>query len=142
MRDNLITLEGNITRDVEMQFSPKGNGYTRNSIAVDKRTRDGDDWKTETSFFDFSILDDKMAENFCETFNKGDRIILAGALQSRTVPVDKDDPDGDKRTFVGIIAENVGASIRWATATVIKNPKGAGSHSTTQAGDDFFDDVK
>lgn len=137
MRDNNITLEGNLVRDVEMQFSPKGHGYTRNAIAVEKRRKDGDDWISDTYFLDINILDERLAENFCDSLSKGDRVILAGSIETRTVPVDKEDPDGDKRTFTSIIVENIGPSLKWATASVTKNTKGNGNSS---AGADFFDE--
>lgn len=139
MQNNTVVLEGNITRDPEMQFSKAGNGYTRNTLAVERRRKDGDEWVSDTSFIDFSILDDKMAENFCESITKGARVLIVGAIQTRTVPVNKDEPDGEKRTYTGVIVENVGASLRWATAAIVKNEKGSTASSSSASGDDFFD---
>lgn len=134
MNDNAVFFEGNLTRDTEMQFSKAGNGYSRNAIAVERRKKDGDEWVSETSFFDFSILDERLAENFCESFNKGDRVLVFGHLQTRTV----EDDEGNKRTFTGLIVDNVGASVKWATVMITKNEK-KGSNSAPAAGDDFFD---
>lgn len=131
MRDNTISLEGNVVRDVEMQISKAGNSYTRNAIAVEKRKKDGDEWVSEVSFFDFSILDDRTAENFCDSVVKGDRIVITGALEQRTVETD----EGEKRSYISIIVESVGPSLRWATTTITKNPKGGAA----KGGDDFFE---
>jgi single-strand DNA-binding protein len=131
---NHIVLEGNVVRDVEYQLSQNGNGYTRNAIAVERRFKKGDDWESETSFFDFSILDDRLAENFCNSVSKGDRVIIAGDIRQRTV----EDDEGNKRSFYGVVVDNVGASLKWATATISKNEK-KGNGGSAQGGD-FFDD--
>lgn len=132
-RDMHITAEGNVVRDPEYLMSDKSNGYTRNAIAVERRFKQGDDWVSDTTFLDFTILDERLAENFCDSVSKGDRIIIAGDLRQRTV----EDDEGNKRTFYGLVVDNAGISLKWATATVIRNEKKGGS--TQSSGDSFFD---
>lgn len=131
-RDTQMIAEGNVVRDVELLFGEQsGNAYTRNAIAIERRRKDGDDWVSDTTFLDFTILDDRLAHNFVDSITKGDRILVVGDLRSRTVE------DGDeKRTFYGLIVDMVGPSLRWATAAVTRNEKGSG----TGKGGDFFDD--
>lgn len=133
MLGNVICLEGNIVRDVELAYSANGNAWTRNAVAIERRFKNGDDWESETTFLDFTILDGRLAENFCESMSKGDRVVLTGNLRSRTVEND----EGEKRTFYGVVVDAVGPSLRWATATIVRNPKGEGKGAP--AGGDFFD---
>lgn len=134
MRDNTVVMEGNVTRDVELLFGKQNNnGYTRNAIAVERSKKDGEEWVKETSFFDFTILDERLAENFCDSISKGDRIIIIGDIRQRVV----EDDEGNKKSFYGIVVDNVGPSLKWATVSVNKNEKKGGSASSG-VDDDFF----
>lgn len=117
MKDNSISLVGNTTRDVEVAVSQAGNLYARFGMAVNRSRRNGDEWVEETSFFDVSVLDSQMAENV-STLPKGSRVTVTGWVQQRTV----DQDDGTKRSYVSIVAEDVAASLRWATVSISKNP--------------------
>lgn len=139
MSNNQVVFEGNIVRDPEIQFGKtNNNSYTRNAIAVTRSKKVGDDWEEETSFFDFSILDERLAENFCDTFQKGDRVIIAGRMEQRTVEQD----DGEKRSYFSVIVDVAGPSLKWATASITRNEKKGGSTgSSTPSSSDPFDEL-
>jgi single-strand DNA-binding protein len=93
-------------------------------LAVNRRWMDraSNEWKEETSFFNVTCWRE-MAENAGNSLNKGDRVIINGRLQQRSWET----PEGDKRSVVEIQADEIGPSIRWATATIEKNERrGAG----------------
>lgn len=139
MSNNSVTFEGNIVRDPEIQFGKTtNNSFTRNAIAVTRSKKVGDEWEEETSFFDFSILDERLAENFCDTFQKGDRVIISGRMEQRTVEND----DGEKRSFYSVIVDICGPSLKWATATIQRNEKKGGTTgSSTPSSSDPFDEL-
>ena len=123
-----VTLIGNITRDPEMRYTPSGAGTATFGLAVNRRWRDAgsQEWKEQTSFFDVVCWRD-LADNVSESVSKGDRIIVTGSLEQRSWETQ----DGDKRSKVEIVADEVGPSLRWATARIEKirrdGPGGGGS---------------
>lgn len=132
--DNTITLIGNLTREPELKYSNNGNAYARAGIAVNRRKKQGDDWVDDVSFFDISILG-SLAENAATSLSKGDRVILTGRLEQRTV----EQEDGTNRSYVGVVVDEIGPALRWATASIIKNPK-TSKEGASSGGGDFFDD--
>lgn len=142
MRDNACTLSGNLTREIEYRVSATGRGYARGGLAVNRSRKQGDEWVEETSFVDFSILDDQMAQNAAE-LPKGTRVTLSGWWQQRSV----EDEDGTKRSYHGLVVDEVAVSLRWATVSVHRNEKKPGApspapHPTAAYAhkEDFFDD--
>jgi single-strand DNA-binding protein len=126
-----ITIIGNITRDPEMRFTPSGQPTASFGVAVNRRwqNRQTQDWEEATSFFDVVCWRD-LAENVSESLQKGSRVIVSGRLEQRSWET----PDGDKRSKVEIVADEVGPSLRWATAQVTKAdrraPDGGGAART------------
>lgn len=137
MADSTITIEGNLTADPELHYADSGVPYCRMRVAVSHSKKVGNDWVEETSFLSGTCFN-KLAENAAETLTKGDRVLLYGQIRQRTVEQD----DGTKREYVGINIDGIGPSLRWATATVIRNPKaeGGGKAAPKGGGDDFFGD--
>ncbi|HUW02050.1 MAG TPA: single-stranded DNA-binding protein [Acidimicrobiales bacterium] len=132
MPDNSVTVVGNITRDPELRFTASGTAMASFGVAVNRRWMDraSSEWKEETSFFNVTCWRE-MAENAGNSLNKGDRVIINGRLQQRSWET----PEGDKRSVVEIQADEIGPSIRWATATVEKNERrGAGDFGGGGAG--------
>jgi single-strand DNA-binding protein len=129
-----ITIIGNITRDPEMRFTPSGQPTASFGVAVNRRwqNRQTQDWEEATSFFDVVCWRD-LAENVSESLQKGSRVIVSGRLEQRSWET----PDGDKRSKVEIVADEVGPSLRWATAQVTKAdrraPDGGGAARTAAA---------
>ena len=117
---NSVTLVGNITRDPELRFTPSGQATASFGLAVNRRwqNRQTQEWEEATSFFDV-VCWREQAENASESLARGSRVIVTGRLEQRSWET----PDGDKRSKVEVIADEIGPSLRWATATVTKNER-------------------
>lgn len=120
---NNVMLVGNITDDPELRFTSGGQAMAKFSIAVNRRWQDksSGQWQEETDFFRCTAWREQ-AENIAESLQKGTRIIVTGRLQQRSWET----PEGDKRSAVDIQVDEVGPSLRWATAQVSKNPRREG----------------
>jgi single-strand DNA-binding protein len=115
---NNVDLVGNITRDPELRYTPGGMAVVSFGLAVNHRTRKGDDWEEKAMFFDVSCFG-QLAENVAESVSKGARVIVTGRLDFRSW----ESQDGDRRSKIEVIADEVGPSLRWATAEVAKNDR-------------------
>jgi single-strand DNA-binding protein len=112
--DNQVMLVGNLTDDPELRFTPNGATVANFRLAVTPRVRQGDQWTDgETSFFRVNCWRE-LAENVAESLTKGSRAIVIGRLRARSWET----PEGDKRSVVEVEADEVGPSLKWATATV------------------------
>jgi single-strand DNA-binding protein len=126
--DTVVTVAGNLTGDPELRFTPNGHAVANFRLAVTSRVREGDAWKDgDTSFFRVNVWR-QQAENVAESLTKGNRVIVNGRLKSRAWET----PDGDKRSIVEIDADDVGPSLKWATA----RPERANSASQSGQFDD------
>lgn len=113
---NEVTLIGNVTSDPELKFLPSGAAVATFGLAWNRRFQQDGEWQEEPHFFDVTVWRE-MAENVTESFRKGDRVVVVGRLeQSRW----EDKATGDKRSKVGVTADEVAASIRWATVEITK----------------------
>jgi single-strand DNA-binding protein len=123
---NTVTLVGNITRDPELRFTPSGQATATFGLAVNRRwqNRNTNEWEEATSFFNV-VCWREQAENASESLNKGSRVIVTGRLEQRSWET----PDGDKRSVVEVVADEIGPSLRWATAQVVKNERRSGDAS-------------
>jgi single-strand DNA-binding protein len=110
------TLVGNLTADPELRFTPSGLQVANLRLAVTPRIREGDQWKDgETSFHTVTVWRDQ-ATNAAETLHKGARVIVVGRPKQRTWT----DADGTEHQVTEVDAEEVGPSLRWATATLTR----------------------
>ena len=117
--DNTVTVVGNVTRDPELRFTQGGMAVANFGLAWNKRKQDGDD---EVSFFDVSCFRN-LAENVAESLTKGARVVVYGTLQQRSW----ENQEGERRSKVEIIADDVAPSLKWASAEITKNEyKGEG----------------
>jgi single-strand DNA-binding protein len=121
--DTFVTVVGNLTGDPELRFTPSGVAVANFRLAVTPRVREGDSWKdADTSFFRINVWR-QQAENVAETLTKGTRVIVTGKLRHRTWQTD----GGEQRTVTEIEADELGPSLKWATAKVERaNRAGAG----------------
>jgi single-strand DNA-binding protein len=111
MPDTTITIAGNLTDAPDLRFTPTGAAVANFTVAVTPRVKDGDGWKDgETSFFRCAAWR-SLAEHVAE-LAKGDRVIVYGTLRQRSWQTD----EGERRSAVEVQAEDVGPSLRWATA--------------------------
>jgi single-strand DNA-binding protein len=117
---NSVTLVGNITRDPELRFTPSGQATASFGLAVNRvwNDRQTNERKEAVSFFDV-VCWREMAENVSESLTKGSRVLVTGRLEQRSW----DSPDGDRRSKIEIVADEIGPSLRWATAEVRKNDR-------------------
>lgn len=114
---NTVTLSGNMTRAAELRFTPAGVATAQFGLAVNRRRRDAQthEWKEETSFFDV-VAYGQLAENLCETTDRGFRVTVAGRLEHRTWQTS----GGEKRSKTEVVAESVAVDLTFATAVVSK----------------------
>ena len=117
--DNTVTLVGNITDDPELRFTPSGSAVANFTVAVNRRFQKDGQWEDRLDgFFRCSCWRD-LAENVAESLQKGTRVVVVGRLQQRSW----DDQEGNKRSAIDIQVDDVGPSLRWATAQVQKSRK-------------------
>lgn len=120
---NNVTLIGNLVDDPELRFTPSGVAMAKIRFAVNRRWRGQDgEWQEATSFFTGTIWREQ-AETVSESLQKGTRVIVSGRLEQRSWETD----DGDKRSVVEIQVDEIGPSLRWATATVNKTQRSDGN---------------
>jgi single-strand DNA-binding protein len=113
MADNTVTLVGNLTRDPELRFTQSGQAIATFGLAVNRRYQQNGEWQEKVSFFNV-VAWAQLGENAASSLQKGSRVIVTGRLEQR----EYESRDGDKRNVVEIVADEVGPSLRWATATV------------------------
>ena len=122
--DTLITIVGNLTGDPELRFTPSGAAVANFTIASTPRTfdRQSNEWKDgETLFMRCSVWRE-AAENVAESLTRGTAVIAQGRLQSRSYET----KEGEKRTVVELQVDEVGPTLRRATAKVTKAQRGGG----------------
>ena len=122
MSNNSVTLVGNLVDDPELRFTPNGVAMARIRFAVNRRYQDrNNEWQEETSFFGGTCWRD-MAENVAESLQKGMRVIVTGRLEQRSWETQ----DGEKRSMIEVRIDDLGPSVRWATASVTRTPRSSG----------------
>ena len=112
---NHITIVGNLTRDPELRFTPSGQATATFGVAVNRRwqNRQTNEWEEAVSFFDVTAWQ-QLAENVAESVQKGTRIIVTGRLDQRSWETQ----DGEKRSKIEIVADEIGPSLSFATVDV------------------------
>lgn len=120
---NHITVTGNLTREPEIRYTREGQASVTVGVAVNRRWQDRDshEWEEQTSFFDV-VCWRALAENAAMTLVKGMRVMVAGRLEQRSWETE----NGEHRSRVEIVAEDIGPSLRFATAEVHKNARSSG----------------
>ncbi len=119
MVTNTVTIIGNLVEDPELRFTPSGVAMAKIRVAVNRRWRDrNNEWQEETSFFGGTCWRD-MAENVAESLQKGARVMISGSLEQRTWETQ----DGDRRSVVELRIDELGPSLRWATASVTRTTR-------------------
>jgi len=122
---NNVTLIGNLVDDPELRFTPSGVAMAKIRMAVNRRWRGNDgEWQEDTSFFTGTVWREQ-AESAAESLQKGARVIVTGRLEQRSWETEQ----GDKRSVVEIQIDEIGPSLRWATATVNKTQRSGGDWS-------------
>src|SRR5205807_8419794 len=115
---------GKLANDPELRYTPNGAAVVKFRVAVNRRYKDqAGEWKDgETSYFTVNAWR-TLAENVAESLTRGANVIVVGRLQQRSWETQ----EGDTRTVVEIEADEVGPSLRWATARVEKQGRSGGA---------------
>jgi single-strand DNA-binding protein len=112
--DNHTIIVGNLVEAPEVRFTNTGIPVTNLRVAVTQRTQQDGQWRDgDTSFFKVNIWR-SQAEHLADSLTKGDRVMVTGRLRQRSWET----PEGDKRSVIELEADEVGASLKWATAKV------------------------
>jgi single-strand DNA-binding protein len=121
--DNHTTIVGNLVEDPEVRFTQSGTPVTNLRVAVTQRIQQDGQWRDgDTSFLKVNVWRGQ-AEHLAESLGKGDRVMVTGRLRQRTWET----PEGEKRSVAEIEADEVGASLKFATAKVERATERGGS---------------
>jgi len=123
--DTIITVVGNLTGDPELRFTPSGAAVASFTVASTPRTLDKatNEWKDGEALFLRCSIWRQAAENVAESLQKGMRVVVQGRLQQRSY----DTKEGEKRTVIELQVDEIGPSLKYATAKVNRTTRGAGS---------------
>lgn len=120
--DTIITLIGNLTADPELRYTQTGRAVANFTVASTPRYRDNStgEWKDGEATFMRCNIWQSAAENVAESLTRGARVIVSGRLKQRSY----ESREGDKRTVTELAVDEIGPSLRYATATVKKVKRG------------------
>jgi single-strand DNA-binding protein len=129
---NTTTICGNLTREPEIRYTKEGQATTQLGVAVNRRWQDRvtQEWQEATSFFDVVCWRD-LAENVALSLSKGMRVVVTGRLEQRSWETD----DGEHRSKVEIVADEIGPSLRFATADVQRTQRRQGVEEVSESPD-------
>ncbi|MFI5959614.1 single-stranded DNA-binding protein [Cryptosporangium sp. NPDC051539] len=130
--ETVITLVGNLVDDPELRFTPSGAAVAKFRIASTPRTYDrtSGEWKDGESLFLTCNVWRQAAENVAESLQRGMRVIIQGRLKQRSYET----REGEKRTVFEVEVDEVGPSLRSATARVNKTTRGSGGNGGSSGG--------
>ncbi|GEN81550.1 single-stranded DNA-binding protein [Actinotalea fermentans] len=122
--DTVITVVGNLTGDPELRFTPSGAAVANFTVASTPRTfdRQSNEWKDGDTLFMRCSIWREAAENVAESLTKGTRVIVQGRLVQRSYET----REGEKRTVVELQVDEVGPSLRYASAKVTRAQRSGG----------------
>jgi single-strand DNA-binding protein len=122
--ETTITVVGNLTADPELRFTPSGAAVANFTVASTPRTfdRQSGEWKDGEALFLRCNIWRQAAENVAESLTRGMRVVVQGRLRQRSF----DTKEGEKRTVIEMEVDEVGPSLRYATAKVNKAARGTG----------------
>jgi single-strand DNA-binding protein len=130
--DTQITITGNLVNDPELRFTPSGQPVATFRVASTPRFLDKttNEWKDGDSLFMTCNVWRQAAENVAESLQRGMRVILSGRLKQRSYET----KEGEKRTVYEIEVDDVGPSLRNASAKVAKVARSGGAFDGGQSG--------
>jgi single-strand DNA-binding protein len=130
--ETVITVIGNLTNDPELRFTPSGAAVASFTVASTPRTldRNSNEWKDGEALFLRCSIWRQAAENVAESLQKGARVIVQGRLKQRSFET----REGEKRTVIELDVDEIGPSLRYATAKVNKAGRGGGGFSGGSGG--------
>ena len=122
--ETVITVVGNITDDPELRFTPSGAAVANFTVASTPRTlnKQTNEWEDGEALFLRCSIWRQAAENVAESLQKGARVIVQGRLKARTWET----REGEKRTSFEVDVDEIGPSLKWATAKVTRAQRSGG----------------
>ncbi|MEB3069231.1 single-stranded DNA-binding protein [[Mycobacterium] vasticus] len=122
--DTTITVVGNLTADPDLRFTPSGAAVANFTVASTPRVydRQSGEWKDGDALFLRCNIWREAAENVAESLTRGSRVIVTGRLRQRSFET----REGEKRTVVEVEVDEIGPSLKYATAKVNKASRGGG----------------
>src|SRR3954464_14998358 len=122
--ETVITVVGNLTNDPELRFTPSGAAVASFTVASTPRTLDRatNEWKDGEALFLRCSIWRQAAENVAESLQKGARVIVQGRLKQRSFET----REGEKRTVIELDVDEIGPSLKYATAKVNKTTRQGG----------------
>ena len=122
--ETIITVVGNLTSDPELRFTPSGAAVANFTVASTPRTFDknSNEWKDGEALFLRCSVWRQAAENVAESLQKGTAVIVQGRLKQRSYET----KEGEKRTVIELEVDEIGASLKFATAKVTRASRGGG----------------
>ena len=123
--ETIITVVGNLTGDPELRFTPSGAAVASFTVASTPRTLDKatNEWKDGEALFLRCSIWRQAAENVAESLQKGMRVVVQGRLQQRSYET----KEGEKRSVIEMQVDEIGPSLKYATAKVNRTTRGSGS---------------
>jgi single-strand DNA-binding protein len=130
--ETVITVVGNLVDDPELRFTPSGAAVANFRIASTPRTfdRQTNEWKDGEALFLSCSVWRQAAENVAESLQRGMRVVVQGRLKSRSY----EDREGNKRTVIELDVDEVGPSLKYATAKVTKTSRSGGGQGGGYSG--------
>jgi single-strand DNA-binding protein len=130
--ETIITVIGNLTADPELRFTPSGAAVANFTVASTPRTfdRQTNEWKDGEALFLRCNIWREAAENVAESLTRGSRVVVTGRLKQRSFET----REGEKRTVVELEVDEIGPSLRYATAKVNKASRSGGGGGGFGAG--------
>ena len=132
--ETVITVVGNLVDDPELRFTPSGAAVANFRVASTPRTFDkqANEWKDGEALFLSCSVWRQAAENVAESLQRGMRIVVHGRLKARSYET----REGEKRTVFEIDVDEVGPSLKYATAKVTKTTRSGGQQASQTGGED------
>lgn len=124
MNETIVTVVGNLTADPELRFTQSGAAVASFTVASTPRTfdRQSGEWKDGEALFLRCNVWRQVAENVAESLARGSRVLVSGRLKQRSFET----KEGERRTVVELEVDEIGPSLRYATAKVNKVSRGDG----------------
>lgn len=115
-----VTLVGRLGQDPELKFSATGMAVAKLSVVTSRRVKNGDTWEdADTTWWNVTAFR-RLAENVAESLRKGQAVIVVGKVKQRSWET----PEGEKRSVMEVLADAIGPSLEWDTASVVKAQRG------------------
>jgi single-strand DNA-binding protein len=128
--ETTLTIVGNLTNDAELRFTPSGAAVANFTVASTPKTfdRNSNEFKDGETLFMRCAAWKEMGENVAESLTKGTRVVVTGRLKSRSY----DTKEGEKRTVIELEVDEIGPSLRYATAKVTRTQRNGNSGGFAQ----------